>query len=170
MHCCMIVFPNIFAPPPPQKIRSFSNGCDSETSQQTKGGQQRCSSWSLQTALLNRTACNFNDYCLALSGCLPACHSSLPKSSAISQLLLKYESASETSWLIVCRWGFAEQDCGVWVLARLTFHPCEEQKHISEDVFSPNMFIEQLPLFFALFVLLTWFSIYRNYLGEPWWD
>lgn len=164
MHCCMIVFPNI--PPPPKKKGYFQMAVILKPVSKQREG----SSWSLQTALLNRTACNFNDYCLALSGCLPACHSSLPKSSAISQLLLKYESASETSWLIVCRWGFAEQDCGVWVLSRLTFHPCEEQKHISEDVFAPNVFIEQLNTFFALFVLLTWFSTYRNYLGQLWWD
>lgn len=56
---------------------------------------------------------------------LPPCLSllSLSKESAISQLLLKYESGFETSWLIFCHGRFAEKDCKVWVLTRLIFHP-----------------------------------------------
>lgn len=114
---------------PPPKNRSFSNVCNSKTSQQTKEQQQRFISFS---CLLNTTASNFNDDCLGLSGKEAATqpHSlSLSKRSAISQLPLKYESRFETSWMIFCHGRFAERD---WSLGPGSAEPssllCEKQR------------------------------------------
>ena len=142
--------------------RSFLNGCKFKTSQHTKEWQQRlfCFSWSVQSTLLNMTACKFNDYCLALSewGRVAASpsHFSLSKRSAISQLLLKYESGFETSWLVFCHSRFEERDCKVWLLS---FRPSSVRNtgcalpavriyFIFEDIFAPTFFTQKLNVFF----------------------